>query len=111
MTRTCKLVLWLLLAPIAGCQAYTDPSAGRTVGEVTDDALIHARVKAALLRDRQVSGLRIDVDVQQGVVTLRGTVKSETLRLRALGIARDAPGVRQVKDGLSTPAAESPEDG
>lgn len=110
MTRTCKLLLWLLFVPIAGCQAYTDPEAGRTVGEVTDDALIHTRVKRALLRDRQVSGLRINVDVQQGVVTLRGRVKSETLRLRALGIAGDAPGVRQVKDRLTTPATRNQEE-
>ena len=104
MRRVCSLLLFLLLlAPLAGCRGYADANAGRTVGEATDDALVHARVKAALLRDRQVSGLRIDVEVNKGVATLRGRVGSETLRLRALGIARDATGVRQVKDELVTP--------
>lgn len=91
-----------LFAGLAGCQSYTDPSAGRTVGEVTDDASISLRIKGALLADREVSGLRINVEVHQGVVALYGRVKSEAHRLRALGIARDVRGVRKVEDHLVT---------
>ena len=89
------------LLGLAGCQSYTDPSAGRTVGEVTDDASLLVRVKGALLRDRKVSGFRINVEVHQGVVALHGRVGNETQRLRALGIARDVRGVREVRDHLA----------
>ena len=100
--RIARPVAIAFLLSLAGCQSYTDPDAGRTVGEVTDDASILVRVKGALLADRKVSGLRINVEVHQGVVALHGRVKSEAHRLRALGIARDVSGVVEVKDHLET---------
>lgn len=100
--RIGPLIALALLIGSAGCQSYTDPSAGRTVGEATDDAGMALRIKGALLADREVSGLRINVEVHQGVVALYGRVKSEAHRLRALGIARDVRGVRKVEDHLVT---------
>jgi len=43
---------------------------------------------------------RIDVDTNQGVVALNGTVSSEEMRVRAAQLARDVKGVRDVVNNL-----------
>lgn len=73
---------------------------GKTVGETIDDATITTRVKAALLNDPDVAGLRIDVDTFKGVVTLSGSVRTAAERDRAVTIARRISGVSDVKSTL-----------
>jgi hyperosmotically inducible protein len=73
---------------------------GRTVGETLDDATITTRVKTALLNDPNIGALRIDVDTALGVVTLSGVVKSKTEETRAVQVARQVPGVKDVKSSL-----------
>ena len=73
----------------------------RTVGEFTDDVGISSRVKTALLRDEEVKGLRIDVDVRRSVVSLYGRVPSTYARNKAVNIAKGVRGVREVKDKLT----------
>ena len=75
-------------------------SDARTVGEITDDTGIHGIVKTRLLRDDQTQGLRIDVEVDRGIVTLFGRVSSETERRRALELAGSVKGVVEVEDRL-----------
>jgi hyperosmotically inducible protein len=74
-----------------------DPSAGA----LTSDAGITSQVKAKLLADTDVSGLRIDVDTSNRVVTLTGTVKTEAEKTEALQIARQVEGVTSVTDRLT----------
>jgi hyperosmotically inducible protein len=79
---------------------------GKTVGETIDDATITAAVKTALLNDPQVGGMKIDVDTTKGVVTMSGIVKSKAEEMRAVELARQTPGVKDVKSTLqisSTP--------
>lgn len=102
------LVALIVLASLAGCKNYLASEEGRTVGEVTDDSAIHVRVKTGLTFARGVNGLRIDVDVREGVVTLSGRVNSEKQRTRALRLARGVPGVRDVEDLL---VVDGPGDG
>jgi hyperosmotically inducible periplasmic protein len=45
-------------------------------------------------------GSHIDVDTKNDVVTLSGSVPSETARTQALQINRDTAGVRQIKDEI-----------
>jgi len=90
----------VLLLVVAGCQTYLDDAASRTPGEVTDDLTIHTVVKTRLLRDDDVRGLRINVDVNKGVVTLSGTVRSEAERQRAVAVATGMPNVVRVVDNL-----------
>jgi osmotically-inducible protein OsmY len=52
-----------------------------------------------------VKGRRIDVDVRQGVATLRGDVASEGERAQALRLARTADGVQRVEDALTVNAS------
>jgi hyperosmotically inducible protein len=78
----------------------TFAACGKTVGETVDDATITARVKTALLNDPQVGGLKIDVDTTKGVVTMSGIVKSPAEADRAVQLARQIDGVRDVKSTL-----------
>ena len=63
-------------------------------------ASITAAVKTKMLADSTVSGLKIDVDTQDGVVALIGNVGSAAEKRRALEIARETDGVKSVKDEL-----------
>jgi hyperosmotically inducible protein len=79
---------------------------GKSVGETIDDATITARVKTALLNDPQVGGLKIDVDTTLGVVTMSGVVKNRNEEQRALQLARQVPGVRDVKSTLQVDSSQ-----
>jgi hyperosmotically inducible protein len=67
---------------------------------IVGDAAITSAVKAKLLADSDVSGLKIDVDTSAGVVTLDGTVGTKAEKTKAVAIARETDGVTQVVDKL-----------
>ena len=77
----------------------TENAASKT-GEVITDAAITSEVKTKFLADTMVSGLKIDVDTKDGVVTLNGTVKSNAEMNKAVAIARDSAGVKRVVNNL-----------
>jgi hyperosmotically inducible protein len=58
-------------------------------------------VKSKLLADPDTSGLRIDVDTKDSMVTLTGTVRTEAEKTEALAIARNTEGVKNVTDRLN----------
>ena len=76
-----------------------DDAADRTGAAITDAAITSA-VKAKLLADTTVSGLKIDVDTSGGMVTLNGTVSSRAEADRAMMLARNTDGVRGVHSNL-----------
>lgn len=67
-----------------------------SAGEVIDDSLITTKVKSSFVADSAVSALDISVETTQGVVSLTGLVNSEAERQRAVQIARETSGVKQV---------------
>ena len=67
-----------------------------------DDATITAHVKTALLNDQQISATKIDVTTINGVVTISGTVRNRADEQRAIELARQTPGVKDVKSTLQT---------
>jgi hyperosmotically inducible protein len=71
-----------------------------TVNASNDDATITARVRTALLNDPQVAATRIDVTTANGVVTISGSVKSAADQARAIQLARQTAGVKDVKSVL-----------
>jgi hyperosmotically inducible periplasmic protein len=78
--------------------------AGKAAGEVGDmanDAWITSKIKTRLIGTDGVHASGIDVDTADGVVTLRGNVRSEAEREKALGVARDSRGVVKVIDQLT----------
>lgn len=70
-------------------------------GDVTTDPNITSQVKAKLLADPDVAGLRINVDTKDRVVTLTGTVKTQSEKSQALELAREVEGVMRVTDRLT----------
>jgi hyperosmotically inducible protein len=86
---------------LAACQSTT----GRTLGENIDDAGITTTVKAKLAAEKIATLTRIDVDTNQGVVALNGTVQTESMKVRAEQIARQVKGVRDVINNLRVQAA------
>ena len=78
-----------------------NPEPDRPVGEVLDDAGITAAVKAKLLADTLVGGLKIDVDTREGVVYLTGdNMKSQAEIDQAMKLARETSGVKSVDNKL-----------
>ncbi len=73
---------------------------GERLGEALDDAAVTARVKAALIADPGLSALKIDVDSEHGVVTLRGSVESAEAGTHAEALARGTEGVVSVDNQL-----------
>jgi len=69
-------------------------------GAVVTDAALTSAVKTKFLADSKVSGMKIDVDTNNGVVTLSGNVASKAEADHAVKIARGTEGVRQVINKL-----------
>jgi hyperosmotically inducible periplasmic protein len=86
-----------MIAVRSGSGAADAPEPNRTVGEHIDDAGISMRVKARLLDDPLVKGLKIDVDTRDGVVFLTGTVTGDAERNRAIELTRATEGVKDVQ--------------
>jgi hyperosmotically inducible protein len=75
-------------------------NAADKTGAAITDAAITSEVKTKFLADTAVSGLKIDVDTKDGVVTLNGTVKSNAEANKAVAIARQSVGVKRVVNNL-----------
>jgi hyperosmotically inducible protein len=65
------------------------------------DAAITAAIKADYLKDPDLSVFKIDVDTQDGVVTLNGVTETPTARVRAEKLAAANKGVREVRNHLT----------
>src|ERR1044071_4611989 len=72
----------------------------RSAGQVFDDTAILAKTKAALVKDPDIHGSSIDVDVNRGHVTLTGVVRSETERKKVLETVWGVKGVQGVQTDL-----------
>jgi osmotically-inducible protein OsmY len=71
-------------------------SSTRTPGTQVDDAAITAAVKAKLAADGDINPFNIDVDTNEGVVTLQGRVEKQEARSKAEELARETDGVKRV---------------
>jgi osmotically-inducible protein OsmY len=70
-------------------------------GQAIDDASITTTIKGKYLVDDTLKGLQIDVDTEQGVVKLSGTVQSDTAKELATQIAQSVEGVVSVDNQLT----------
>lgn len=73
---------------------------GQQTSQYVDDATITTKVKTSLLADKDTSGTAIKVETENGTVMLSGSVKSNEEKLRALELARQVDGVKDVKDQI-----------
>jgi hypothetical protein len=69
-------------------------------GKPMADTAITASIKTDILKDPDLSVLKIDVDTKEGVVTLNGLAENEDARKRAEKIAEGVKGVREVRNYL-----------
>jgi osmotically-inducible protein OsmY len=65
-----------------------------------DDATTTAAVKSKLVRNSSTTGLEIDVDTREDVVTLSGSVKSDEEKQLAEQLARNTGDVKDVRNLL-----------
>ena len=91
LLRLSAVCLALVLALSLGACSST-----KTAGTQVDDAANTAKVKAKLAADGDVNPFNIDVDSNEGVVTLQGRVAKEEARTKAEQHARDTEGVTRV---------------
>jgi osmotically-inducible protein OsmY len=72
----------------------------RTFGSWVDDATTTAAVKAKLVGNSNTTGLQIDVDTMDDLVTLSGEVSSAEMSQLAEEIARNTGDVKDVRNQL-----------
>lgn len=103
MRREVLAVVAVLVALLlSGC------ATNRPVEEQVGDAALASKVKAKLAGDPEVNPFNVDVDVLDGVVTLRGRVAQEEARREAEKLARDTRGVVRVVNEIEIGTPRDP---
>lgn len=112
---TAAVIATAMTLPIAGVAFAEDASALATqdavmlaandtmddAGEAASDTWITTKVKSTLLAEDATPGMDIEVETNNGVVSLSGTVATEAEREAAIAKAKQIKGVREVSaDGL-----------
>jgi osmotically-inducible protein OsmY len=77
-------------------------------GMDTPDGWVTAKIQAKYFIDDEVKARNIDVETNDGHVTLNGAVASEAERRQALALARNTSGVRDVTDRLTIDKTADP---
>jgi hyperosmotically inducible periplasmic protein len=111
------IILALAVFVIAGCTTTKNTgvaikegstAAGKQVGEeakdvgkTVEDASITSAIKMKFANDELVSASTINVDTNQGHVTLSGTVGSQAELDRAVLLGRSVDGVKSVRSNLT----------
>jgi osmotically-inducible protein OsmY len=89
-------VALLLSCIISGCQMIQEKASGPEF----EEAKLTAIIKAQLAREDQATLQAVTVDVDDGVVKLKGTVSSAEKKAKAEEIARKVDGVKSVVNNL-----------
>lgn len=85
------ILAFLLLGVTAGAAALQT---------ATDDDRIYDEVSRRLAMDRDIKGNSFEIDVKEGVVTIKGFVSKEGHRGKAERIAKKVKGVKSVVNRL-----------
>jgi osmotically-inducible protein OsmY len=98
------LALWLGGCASAVSSGYGQggrDADGRSYTEARADNKLSAAVTSALVRDKSVSAMDINVRTRNGVVILNGSVPSRSAMVRAAELAGAVVGVKQVDNRLT----------
>jgi len=79
-------------------------TAGDKIGTSINDAWIHTKITSKLIGDKDTPARKINVDVVDGTVTLRGEVGTSTAKEEADRVAKDTDGVKRVRNLLKVTA-------
>ncbi len=77
------------------------PTAMEKTGDYIGDSALTAKVKTALLAEKNLKSLPIGVESTDGVVTLSGEVVSSAQIKQAVDVAKHVDGVRDVHNSLT----------
>ena len=80
---------------------------GEQIGDSLDDAWIHTKIVAKLIGNTVTPERKINVDVVNNVVTLRGTVDTAEQKAEAARVAKETDGVKSVKNLLKVGVAKA----
>ena len=95
------------VAGLPGVQRVDNRLKVNLEGTEESDSWIRAKVRSVLALHRNVSGSRTEVDIKDGVITLRGLATSEAQKELAAEYAGDVKGVLRVTNAMTvarTPA-------
>jgi hyperosmotically inducible protein len=70
------------------------------VAQFTDDSVVTAKVKAALIKDLELKAFNVDVETYRGRVLLSGFVDDQRQAQRAVQLAAAVRGVARVENAL-----------
>jgi osmotically-inducible protein OsmY len=79
-------------------------TSGDKLGSSINDAWIHTKITSKLIGDKVTPARKINIDVVDGIVTLRGEVNSPTAKDEADRIAKGTEGVKRVRNLLKVTA-------
>jgi hyperosmotically inducible periplasmic protein len=93
-----RIALPILLAvTVSSCAVVRGQ---QSAGEYIDDTAITAEIKSKMAADRQVAAGAISVETLNGTTQLSGFAQSQAEKDRAAEIARQAKGVRSVRNDI-----------
>jgi len=92
------MILALALSGVTGCSRSSERS----------DAQVAGDVQSKIASDSMLAGRQISINANKGVVTLSGTVNSDTERTTASNDAGQVEGVKQVLNNLQVAQAAAP---
>lgn len=87
----------LVAVVLAGCAATAKQE---STGEYIDDTAITTQVKTALVANKEVSAMAINVETFKGTVQLSGFANSVQEKEKAAEVARTVAGVKSVKNDI-----------
>jgi c(7)-type cytochrome triheme protein len=82
-------------------KSTTSTSKKESAGEYVDDAVITAKVKAAVLEEPSLKSAEINVETSKGTVQLTGFVRSRADIKKAVAVAKGVKGVKSVKNDMN----------
>jgi hyperosmotically inducible protein len=86
---------------------YKTDQAASTIGQGADDKWIWFKTKAALASINNVRDSTVNVDVSNGVITLKGTVATKEEADKAVAAAKGIEGQKGIKNDLKVNASDS----
>lgn len=95
--QTTKLSFFVACALLAGCAATAEHD---STGQVIDDSVITAKVRAKLVDDFALKGLQFQVETNHGVVQLGGYATLQTSIAQAVADASSVEGVVSVQNNI-----------
>lgn len=105
--KTAKIIIFFaVIIAIAGCSSTVTR---RSAGETYKDYFVISKIKYKIGEDPLFNSRNIDVESWKGKVTLKGSVVSDTEKMRVEEIARNVKGVNEVENNLVIGEIAKPE--